>query len=155
MEARDCSPRQGLESVLVLLQTFSLETPRGESAVVGNGACLGINTPGDFPGGTHRSNVKVKSADGQQGSAVVNNTVGELNAAGVTGACPAQQKNPERAVGATKTSVRDSHPTGDVATTTPACSVSAAQREAEVGWCTTLNAKNCSRAYIDCKCFMR
>lgn len=139
----------------MLLQTFCLETLREERAGGGKGACSGINAPGDFPGGTRRSNAKVKPAAGEGASAAVNNNIGELNSAGAIGACPAREETPERAVGATETSVGDSHPSGDVTTASPARPVSAAQREAEVGWCTALNAKNCSRAYRDCKCFMR
>lgn len=140
----------------MLLQIFCLETLREERAVVGGkGACSGMNAPGGFPGGTRRSDAKVKPSAGEGASAAVNNNIGELNSAGAIGACPAREETPERAVGATETSVGDSHPRGDVTPTSPARPVSAARREAEVGWCTALNAKNCSRAYRDCKCFMR
>lgn len=124
---------QSLESILVLFKIFCLGTLRGESIVVGNGVCLEMNTPGNFPGGTKRSNVKIKSAAEEWGSVAVNSTVG-------TELCQLEAcrgENPRQSRGVTSSRP---HRPGD-SSQHPERSVSAAGREAEVCWCTELMQK--------------
>lgn len=122
---RDGSARQSSGSILVLLQIFC----RGEWAV--GGACLGINTPGDFPGGRRRWNVKVKTSCWQRGFGCIKRHRRGAELCHGNRSLSRMGGNPrESAVGATKMSVGDSNPTRDAATTTPARWVPAARGRA-------------------------